>query len=234
MKIKFLFAVIGLLFVQKTVSAQQSILGDISQTYIDKLIEVAKANYPAVHANQHKIEEAKSNVTRASVSYLDAFSVSYIYQPSGFLGVNNQGAATGSTGNYGTFNGVQVGITFNIGTFLEKPATVRAAKKELAIANDQQDEYLLTLTDDVKKRYYIYVTDIANLKLATSANADAQEVLTSVKHKFERGEETFENYNRAQLSLTSSNQAKIMAESSVLIAKADLEELLGEKLEDVK
>jgi outer membrane protein TolC len=234
MKFKLLFAFIGVIMLQQSVMAQDSILPDISQAYLDKLIAVARTNYPEVKANESKIEEARSNVSRQSVSYLDAFSVSYIYQPQGFLGVNNNGAATGSTGNYGTFNGVQVGITFNLGTFLEKPATVRAAKKELAIAYDMRDEYLLTLTNNIKKRYYTYVQDIANLKLATSAAVNSQEVLNAMKHKFERGEDTFENYNRAQLSVTSSNQTKIQAETNVLIAKADLEELLGEKLEDVK
>jgi outer membrane protein TolC len=150
------------------------------------------------------------------------------------LGINAAGSTTSSTGSYGTFNGIQAGITLNIGTFIEKPFVVRAAKQELAIADDEQAEYLLTLTNNVKKRYYTYVENIANLKLLSQANTDDVEVFTAVKHKFEKGEETFENYNRAQLSLTTSYQEKILAESSLLIAKADLEELLGEKLEDVK
>lgn len=219
---------------QKSASAQQSILPDISPAYLDKLIAIAKQNYPAVKANQAKIEEAQANVTRMGISYLDVFSISYVYQPQGFFGINTNGNANSSSGNYGYFNGVQAGVTLNLGSFFEKPAQVKAAKKELAIANDAQAEYLLTLTSNVKKRYYTYVQLIANLKLLTQASNDAQEIFTSEKHRFEKGEVTFEEYNRAQLSLTTSAQEKILAESNLLIAKADLEELLGEKLEDIK
>ncbi len=219
---------------QKSVSAQQSLLPDISPAYLDKLIDIAKQNYPAVRANQFKVEEAQANVTKANISYLDVFSVSYIYQPNGFSGINtNNGTTTGSS-SYNYFNGIQAGITFNLGAFFEKPSEVKVAKKELAIAGDQQAEYLLTLINNVKKRYYTYMQDIANLKLISQSTIDAQEVFASEKHRFEKGEVTFEEYNRAQLSLTQSYQQKILAESTVLIAKADLEELLGEKLEDVR
>jgi len=234
MKLKLLFVFVGVIMLHESVSAQQSIFPDISPAYLDKLIATAKENYPAVKANQAKIEEAKANVSRATISYLDIFSVSYIYQPQGFTGINTNGSTNSSSGNYGNFNGIQAGITFNLGTVFEKPAQVKAAKKELAIANDAQEEYLLTLISNVKKRYYTYVQNIANLKLLTQATNDAQEIFTSEKHRFERGEVTFEEYNRAQLSLTTSYQQKILAESTLLIAKADLEELLGEKLEDVK
>lgn len=234
MKLKLLFVFVGVIMLQKSASAQQSMLPDISPAYLDKLIAIAKQNYPAVKANQAKIEEAQANVTRMGISYLDVFSISYVYQPQGFFGINTNGNANSSSGNYGYFNGVQAGVTLNLGSFFEKPAQVKAAKKELAIANDAQAEYLLTLTSNVKKRYYTYVQLIANLKLLTQASNDAQEIFTSEKHRFEKGEVTFEEYNRAQLSLTTSAQEKILAESNLLIAKADLEELLGEKLEDIK
>lgn len=234
MKLKLLFVFVGVIMLQRSASAQQSILSDISPAYLDKLIAIAKQNYPAVKANQAKIEEAQANVTKADISYLDIFSISYVYQPQGFFGINTNGNANSTSGNYGYFNGVQAGVTLNLGSFFEKPAEVKVAKRELAIANDSQAEYLLTLTNNVKKRYYTYVQQIANLKLLSQANNDAQEVFTSEKHRFEKGEVTFEEYNRAQLSLTTSYQEKILAESNLLIAKADLEELLGEKLEDVR
>lgn len=215
-------------------SAQQTMLPDISPAYLDKIISIAKQNYPAVRANQAKVEEARANVTKAGISYLDILSISYVYQPQGFFGINTNGNANNSSGNYGYFNGVQAGVTLNLGSFLEKPSEVKVAKRELAIASDQQEEYLLTLTNNVKKRYYTYVQQVANLKLLTQSSMDAQEVFASEKHRFEKGEVTFEEYNRAQLSLTNSYQQKILAESNLLIAKADLEELLGEKLEDIR
>ena len=230
-KVKFLFVLAVIVVLNKKAVAQQSIIPDISEVYLEKLISVAKTNYPRVKANQAKVDIAKSNISKAKVSYLDAFTFSYIYQPQG---VNSLTNASGANQNYNYFNGIQVGLFFNLGNFLEKPSMVKAAKGDLEVANSEQDEYFLTLTNDVKKRYYLYIQNIANLKLLTEACQDALNVSNDVKHKFERGEETFDNYTKAQLTLTNSYQAKIQAEANLLISKSDLEELLGEKLEDIK
>ena len=230
-KVKFLFVLAVIVVLNKKAVAQQSIIPDISEVYLEKLISVAKTNYPRVKANQAKVDIAKSNISKAKVSYLDAFTFSYIYQPQG---INTLSNASGTSQNYNYFNGIQAGLFFNLGTFLEKPSMVKAAKGDLEVANSEQDEYFLTLTNDVKKRYYLYIENIANLKLLTQACQDALNVSNDIKHKFERGEETFDNYTKAQLNLTTSYQQKIAAETNLLISKSDLEELLGEKLEDIK
>jgi outer membrane protein TolC len=224
---RLLFILLLMMGMCKIVTAQESILPDISEPYVDKLVAVAKANYPRIKQNQAKIDEAKSNISKAGVSYLDAFSISYVYQPQSSTVINGQAVQS-------YFNGFQAGVFFNIGTFLEKPFAVRAAKEEYKIATEDQDEYMLTLTNNVKKRYYTYVETIATLKLQTQSVQDAQNSVNDVKHRFEKGELTFDSYTKAQTELTNSYKEKILAETNLLIAKADLEELLGEKLEDIK
>jgi len=210
--------------------AQQSILPDISEDYIARLVATAEANYPQVKSNQNKINIAQSNIGKARVSYLDAFSLSYIYQPQN----NNTITGNGTSQSSIYFNGFQAGLFFNLGTFLEKPYMVKQARQELEEANNDQNQYYLTITNEVKKRYYTYVGDIANLKLQNQAALDEQNIFNDVKHKFEKGEETFDDYTKSQSSLNTVYAAKIAAETNLLIAKADLEELLGEKLEDVR
>jgi len=229
-KIKLLFFLTALITLYHKASAQESIIPEISDAYVEKLIATAKANYPHVKVNQGHIKIAEGNIGKAKASYFDAFTFSYIYQPQG---VNTLAGASG-TSNYSYFNGIQVGIFFNLGTFLEKPYGIRAAKGDLEVANYEQDEYLLELANNVKKRYYTYIQTVANLKLSTQTCQDATSVLTDMKHKFQLGEETYDNYNKAQTNLTVAYQAKITAEANFLIAKSDLEELLGDKLENIK
>jgi len=224
----FLFVLVLLLIMNKSGWAQQSILPDISEEYIGRLIAHAEANYPQVKSNQNKIDIAKSNIGKNRVSYLDAFTFSYIYQPQNFNTLN----VANPSQSY--FNGIQAGLFFNLGTFLEKPYAVKQAKLEYEEANNDQNLYFLTLTNQVKKRYYTYVADVASLKLQNQAAIDEQNVFNDIKHKFEKGEETFDNYTRAQTNLTTVYAAKITAETNLLIAKADLEELLGEKLENIQ
>jgi outer membrane protein TolC len=213
------------------VFAQQTIMNDVSEDYIARLVAHAEENYPQVKSNQNRINIAQSNIGKAKVSYLDAFTFSYIYQPQG---INTLGNVSGTTSNYNYFNGIQAGIFFNLGSFLEKPYAVKEARQELEIANNDQNQYYLTISGEVKKRYYTYLQDIAILKLAAQTCINNENIANDMKHKFQKGEETFDNYTKSQGTLTTGYQAKIQAETALLIAKADLEELLGDKLENIK
>ncbi len=136
--------------------------------------------------------------------------------------------------NLSTFNGIQAGVFFNLGSFLQTPYAVKEARQQLEIANNDQNTYFLTLTNLIKKRYYTYVGAIAILKYTTQSAVDAQSLFNNIKHKFEKGEATFDDYTKAQTSLTASYQAKVQSETALLMAKADVEELLGDKLENIR
>src|SRR4051812_42169103 len=75
--------------------AQSSIIPNISESYLDRLINTAKTNYPKVKANAHRINVAKSNVQRAKISWLEPLTLNYVYQP-------NQGVISGN-GSYNYF-----------------------------------------------------------------------------------------------------------------------------------
>jgi outer membrane protein TolC len=229
---KLFFFLTLILLTHKVVSAQQTIMTDVSEDYIARLVARAEENYPLVKSNQSRINIAQDNIGKAKASYLEAFTFSYLYQPQGINTISNAASGTSSNNNY--FNGIQAGLYFNLGQFLEKPYVVKQARHELEIANDDQNQYFLTITNSVKKRYYTYIQDIATLKLTSQSCVDAENIANDIKHKFQKGEETFDNYIKSQSALNTAYQAKIQAEGALLIAKADLEELLGDKLENIR
>ena len=231
---KVLFALVVFIMMYKVGLAQQSIIPDINEAYLARLIAHAEANYPQVKTNQLKIDIAKGNISKAHLSIFENLTFSYVYQPSNFTTLTNTTGQGGVTPTQSYFNGFQAGVFFNLGSLLEKPYVVKQAKLEYQEANYEQDMYFLTLTNTIKRRYYAYIVGIANLKLQNQVALDEQSAFNDVKHKFEKGEETFDVFNRAQSSLTTVFAAKIAAEANLLIAKADLEELLGEKLENVQ
>ncbi|QJD94559.1 TolC family protein [Mucilaginibacter robiniae] len=217
------------------VLAQNTIIPDISETYLDKLIATAKANYPHVKALDHRVDVAKNNIGKAKVAYFDPFTVSYVYQPNNTLNLYQSVDNSGSVNSHQSlFNGAQFGLFFSLGSLLQKPYQVKQARKELLVATDEKDEYLITLATLVKKRYYTYLQRIAALKLQSEASIDAETMLKNVRYKFEKGEETLDNYTKARITLTQQNESKIGAEANLFLAKADLEELIGDKLENIK
>lgn len=230
--IYILLLVITFLSFSQSIKAQSSIIQDIDTAYLSKLIATAKANYPRVKNLQNHIDIAQQNIGKARASYFDAFTFSYIYQPHSATIVNTGGTTTGQ--NYSYFNGIQAGVFFNLGNFLQKPYAVRVAKQELLVANNERDEYFLTLSTEVKKRYYTYILRLNELKIQSQSAQDADQIVKTLRHKFEKGEETYDNYNKAQVTFADRSQTRIAAEANLLNARADLEELLGQTIESVK
>ncbi len=223
MKIKFYTAIVFLLCIISAKS-QQSMIDDVSYPMLEKMIAAAKTNYPAVKIYDHKINIAQNGIKKAKLSWFDIFSFSYLYNPK-----NNPSTVSP---NYLTT--YQVGFFVNIGSLLQKPAIIKQAKEELEIARLDSAQYQITLETMVKERYFVYVKQLTALKLRAQSVTDAESVAKEVKYKYEKGEETFENYNKALLVSAEQIQSKIEAEAFLLIAKSNLEELIGKKLEDIK
>jgi len=208
-----------------TTQAQESILPYSSTEYLNRLVAVAKKNYPEVVARGYQTAIAKNNITKTNVGWLDAFSVSYYYRPT-------QGAV--DIVNPNIFNGYQLGFSLNLGSILQKPFVTKEAKIQYKIAVLEENQYGLTLTALVKTRYFAYLEQLGNLKLRTRAYTDAEALVKLLRNKFEKNEATFDDYQRALIQSTEQNQQIIHAESGVFSTKAALEELLGEKLENIK
>ena len=213
-----------LFFIFHSTHAQQSLTKDISYSYLEKLIQLSKTNYPKIKAYEDRLSIAEYGVKRAKKSYFDIFSFSYLYSPT-----NN--TATISTQFLG---GYQFGFFANIGSFLQKPIQVKQAKGEYLVAEHEKQAFELNIEAEVKKRYFTYIQRVAVLRIRSGAALDVESLLINVKHRFENGEETLENYNKALLMQSEHHQNTINAESDVLVAKSSLEELLGKKLEDIQ
>ncbi len=231
----------GSLFPAVADKVQGSILPEVSEVYLTKLIETAKAHYPRVRSNQNRVAIAQNNIGIAKASFFDEFSVAYVYQPRSAVVTNTTTnptatAAGTSLGNqsYSSFNGIQVNITFNIGNFLQKPYNLRNAKESYYIAQNDQAEYLLTLASEVRKRYFIYLQRVAELKIQVQGTQDIEQLLNLVKHRFNTGEDTYESYNRASTAYIDRTALRIASEVNLFAARTDLEELLGVKLETIK
>lgn len=213
-------------FILNTLSAQEkpvSMLDEVSYVYMEKLIAVAKENYPRLKIHNSKINIAEASVNSAKFSWLSPLSLSYVYSPTNTLNLTNPTF----------FSGYQIGFSLNLGTLLQTPFMVKQAKEELKVSKYDMDEYLLTLTTEVKRRYFTYLQALKVLKLNSQSNLDAQNSFTRIKYKYEKGEVAFEEYNNAAILYATSNKSKLDSEVSLLIAKASLEELLGIRVEEV-
>ena len=208
---------IGLVF------SQESMVPNVSYTFLEKLIIAAKSNYPKYKTFEKRNEIAELNVTKAKMDWFSLFTLSWIYSPTDATNI----AAP-------SLNGYQIAISTSFGNMLQKPNQIKNAKKELEIAKLNQEEYDLNITGTVKQKYFLYVQQLTLLNWRIKALEDAETVVKQIRYKFEKGEESFDNYNRVLGNFTSAVQSKIESEGAFLTAKSGLEEIVGSRLEDIK
>jgi len=204
--------------------AQETIFQDLSYPYLEKLIAAAKNNYPQVKVLREQVNIARSTFYQSNFLWLDGFSASYIYSPQGSLNLTNPVI----------FNGLQLVATVSLGSLFEKPYTIHNAREAVKVAEAQQEEYYLTIEAQVKRFYFAYLEAQADLRNKVNAVQDATTAVNQLKHTFDKGETTFQVYNEALTNLYNQNSFRLLSELAMFTAKANLEELLGAKLESIK
>ncbi|WP_170113512.1 TolC family protein [Mucilaginibacter yixingensis] len=196
---------------------------DVKQDFLQKLIDTAKKNYPEMKIRSTQIGIARTTYHQAQISWFDMITPSYIYNPQNTVNVVNPNI----------FFGFSLAVTVNIGQLLAKPYQIKNARQAVDVAYYQQQEYILTLTTNVKRLYYNYVEALAELRVRVRAEQDAGTNVKQMKTKFEKAEASLKDYNDALVIMYTQTSYKIQGERSVLTAKVDLEEFIGKKLEDI-
>ncbi|MCE7066077.1 TolC family protein [Dyadobacter sp. CY326] len=215
---------IPLFFILHTTHAQESLSKDVDYAYLEKLIAITRANYPKIKMYEDRVIVAEYAIKKARLSYFDIFNFSYLYSP------NNNTATISPT----LLSGYQLGFFVNIGAILQKPSLVKQARGELALVQHDKESFDLNMVSEVKKRYFTLIQKRAVYKVRSNAALDVESMVSNVRKRFEMGQESLEKYNQVLVMQTDHYQNLLNAESEVLISKSSLEELLGQKLEDIK
>ena len=221
LKITALFIILS-----NAVFAQETIITDVNPAELDRYIAMAKEFMPKRKIQAAKTESVKTEVSTAHVSFLDLFSANYFYRPADRVALNPL--------NPFVVNGMQYGISLNLGTFLQKPFAVKKAKADLKVAQLEQQDLDIQLANEVRRRYYDYISSIAALKINTLSAQDSKGVAESMRYKFEKGEVSLDLYNQSRLIAVGATNAKIQSEVTYLKAKDLLEEMIGQKINTSK
>ena len=204
--------------------AQESMIPEVSNSFLNQLIDTAKKYYPIVQINQKRIDIAYINVRKNNVSWFDVFSITLNYSPNG---------NTTTSLNQPTLSGFQIGLFINIGNILTKPYLIKAAKEEYEIAKLNKLDNLNLVAADVKARYIKYVQSNVLLRMQTKIAIEAESVVKEARYKFEKGEANFETFTKALIYESDNRKQVIDAEANLLIARASLETIVGKKLSDI-
>jgi outer membrane protein TolC len=223
-KHKFICLSLFVLIFAGNTYAQESMFHDLSYPYLEKLIATAKKNYPQMKVLQNQVDVARTTFHQSSFTWFDGFSASYIYSPESAVNLTQPVI----------FKGYQLVATISLGTLFEKPYTIHNARIAVKIAEEEQEQYNLTIEAQIKRFYFAYLEAQADLRNKVNAVQDATTAVNQLKHTFDKGETTYTVYSEALTNLYNQNSFRVQAELAVFTAKTNLEELLGTKLESIK
>lgn len=204
---------------------QNSVMEEVNYGYLEKLIDLAKVNYPRNKILDFQEKSAKSVLTASKLSFLDIGSVSYIYRPQNRLALNPE--------NPFMFNGFQFSVSVNPGSFFQKPMEVKQAKAAYEIAKLEKEDYQNVLKNEVKSRYYNYLQLRNELTMANQEAQDAKLLFERIRGQYEVGEAELEDYSERKTSATQTALIKMRTEVEYLKAKDALEEIIGVSLDEV-
>ncbi|MES2826859.1 MAG: TolC family protein [Bacteroidota bacterium] len=208
---------------------QESLINEISVLYLNKLIAVAKENYPQVKSVNKQVDMAKNDLTLAKISWLEPISFSYAARSNT---PNTNGLVDVTTADLLT--GYQFGIAINPSSLFTKPTTIRKARSQIEIAENARDQYNLSLERNVKDLYFNYLLAEKGLSLANVSYVNAQANFNVTKLAYQKAEITLLEYNSGSMTYNQAINSKMQAEVAFLSAKAALEELTVKKLEEIK
>ena len=194
--------------------------------FLEKLVYIAWQNYPDNMGYRYLVESAEEDLFQRKWSWLDNLNLTYQYNP--------QPTSNADPNDNSSLPRFGIGISINIGSIFKTPSKIKQGQYELERAKLQVTQQKLYIRSEVTKRYAYYVGNINLMKIRTQAENDAQTTLTLVKYKYETGQVNLEEYDKALRTYTDNLERQAVAEMDVQFNKANLEQLVGIKLEEIK
>ena len=191
--------------------------------FVNKLVEVSWNNYATNKTYALRTSIAEKDVSRAKWSWFNSLSFQYQYFP---FGTN--------TGSTDASQRIGFGLSINIGNLISVPIEISQKKDLQKIAEYSADAQKNYIRKEVKIRLAPYIEGLKIYRSRTQTLDDAKALFAQIKMQYQRGDVDFEKYNGSIRWISDMEETKAKAETAVYLAKANLEEILGMNLEDVK
>lgn len=191
------------------------------------LAQIAMENNPANKADEAIVKAAEYSYKAQKFSWLDNFRAS---------GNLNEFTLDKTIGNdpypgrafWPRYN---FGVTIPFGIFVNQPAQTKAQWHRYQAEIENQKTAKQNLGLQTMTAYYNYVQSQRLNELQEEAVQDASFAFTKTEEKFSKGEVALDVYTATSRRYNAERAAKVSLERDLMVAKAQLEILLGMPLE---
>ncbi len=194
----------------------------------EKLVRLAWQNNPAVGILHSELEKSSLEVKYSRWNWLDNFRVT------GNLNEFTIDNPTGPTEGAQFFPRYNISASISLGNLFTNPIKTKVGKENVNISLENINQKKLEIRSEVLRKYQTYLSLKEIYDLRTQMVEDAFSDYKLKEQNFAKGETILNEYT---ISLDRYNQQKINkieAEKNMLVARLELEELIGIKLADAR
>lgn len=187
---------------------------------VERLVQLAWQNYPDNEIVQRQVIIAEKNVSLSKWSWLENLSAS------GNLNefTINPPDDEGNFNNFFPRYNFGARISLDI---LNTPTRVRVAKEELNIAQAEVNKQKLQVRAIIYRLYEEYKIAKQMYEIQSQSSEDSYTLYTLAEQNFKEGEISVEEYTKAGELYNADRVKLIRAESNLVLARINIEELIG-------
>ena len=187
-----------------------------------EIYRTAELNSPDVRAAELAARADQASATSARAAYLPTARIS--------SGYNWSNSDWGFGGGEGAWNGLSLSLSYSVFNGFARESSVARADNQLRVARLQEDDTRLRAREDADAALFAIRTAQRAVEIAEEAVVVAEEDLRVVLQRLEVGVATVFEVVTSQVALVEAEASRVTTRYDYLIARAQLEAILGEEL----
>lgn len=188
----------------------------------EEIYEIAELSSPDVRASQLYARANESSLTSARATYLPTARIS-----SGYNWSNHEWDFGGGEGRW---NGLSLSLSYSLFNGFSRESSVARAENQLFISRLQEDDTRLQARQEADAALFAIRTAEQAVEIAEEAVLVAGEDLRVVLERYGVGVATVFEVVTSQIALDEAEAGRVWTRYDYLIARAELESLLGREL----
>lgn len=222
-----------LLFLHLTASAQQTDYDLIVQPvdtkardFAEYLVQLAWMNGPEGIISLEEVKNAQSDDKNTRKEWMRDLQATF--------NLNEANLRAPDTSNNVFFPRYNFGVNLNLYNILSQKEKSKISRRDIGIAEQKVNKKKLEIRSETLARYANFKLAREILKARTLVEQDMSATFILIQQLYKNDEKTLEDYTTASAANFAAQEARMRAETDVLIAKFRVEEMIGLKWEQVQ
>jgi outer membrane protein TolC len=197
-----------------------------ARDFSEYLVQLAWLNQPESAIAQDEVKNAQDDAKNTRKEWMRDVQATFNLNEGNLQGADDNGNVFFPRYNFG--------LGVNLYNITSQKTKNNIGKRDVRIAEHKLNQRKLEIRAETLQRYALYKLAKQLYKTRTLAEQEANANYLVIQQLYKTDEKTFEEYTTASSAYYAAQEARLKAETDVLLAKISLEEMIGIKWEQVQ